>query len=465
MEKDYNPLRLVLCVLLVMVFAGTGFSQLMWERNYGGAGYEEGRSVDQTTDGGYIVVGYTSSYGDSDQIYLVKTDSLGDTLWAKIYGGTGRDWGYSVQQTVDEGYIITGYTTSFGNNEHIYLVKIDSLGDTLWTKTYGGASCGNCVRQTTDEGYIIVGGPYWWDYCDRQGNFILIKTDSLGDTLWTRNFDDNGYSVQQTQDGGYIAAGMIGNDVYLVKTDSLGDTLWTGRYQRGVANVQEGYSVQQTTDGGYIIAGYYWYISSNNEDVYLIKTDSLGDTLWTRGYGVISGQGYEQGFCIQQTTDGGYIVAGYTDALGLGSAYVAKIDSLGNDQWIRCYGGNSNDGSYSVQQTTDGGYIIAGFTYSFGNQRQVYLVKTDADGNTGIEDNNSAWHRPYTSNLQVVPNPFVSFASVLGYERKYFILYDITGERVGYYSGSRIGFDLPAGVYFIMPIGQHLQPLRVVKVK
>jgi hypothetical protein len=94
MEKDFNPLRLVLCVLLVMVFAGTGFSQLMWERNYGGAGYEEGRSVDQTTDGGYIVVGYTSSYGDSDQIYLVKTDSLGDTLWAKIYGGTGRDWGY-----------------------------------------------------------------------------------------------------------------------------------------------------------------------------------------------------------------------------------------------------------------------------------------------------------------------------------------------------------------------------------
>jgi len=469
MVKYSKSLLFILGALFFIITTNIGFSQLIWQRAYGGAGYEKGLCVDQTTEGGYIVVGYTDSYGDSDQICLVKVDSLGDTLWTKTYGGAGRDWGYSAQQTVDKGYIITGYTTSFGSNEHIYLVKTDSLGDTLWTRTYGGASSGNCVQQTTDGGYVIIGGPYGWDYWGdywgRQGNFILIKTDSLGDTTWTENFEDNGYSVQQTLDGGFVCAGMIANDVYLVKTDSLGDTLWTKQYHYTSPTMEEGYSVRQTADGGYIIAGYTLYVFDYHTDVYLIKADSLGDTLWTKEYGVISGQGYEEGYCVEPTTDGGYIVAGYTDALGLGSAYVAKIDSLGNDQWIRSYGGNSNDGSYSVQQTTDGGYIIAGFTYSFGNDCQVYLVKTDADGNTGIEDNNSTWRQLYTSNIQVVPNPFVSFAAVLGYGRDHFILYDITGQQVGCYPGSRIGCDLPAGVYFVISEDRDFSPVRIVKIR
>ena len=110
MEKDFNLFRLVLCVLLVMVFAGTGFSQLIWQRAYGGAGWEQGHCVDQTTDGGYVVVGFTNSFGDGFQIYLVKTDSLGDTLWTETYCGTGVEYGYSVQQILDGGYIIAGHT-------------------------------------------------------------------------------------------------------------------------------------------------------------------------------------------------------------------------------------------------------------------------------------------------------------------------------------------------------------------
>jgi hypothetical protein len=126
--------------LLFVLFVGTGFSQLMWERNYGGAAGEWGYSVQQTTDEGYIVVGYTHSFGNSLQVYLVKTDSLGGTLWTRIYGGTGDDRGFSVQQTQDGAYIIAGFSTSFGNGFQIYLIKTDSLGDTLWTRTYGGTA-------------------------------------------------------------------------------------------------------------------------------------------------------------------------------------------------------------------------------------------------------------------------------------------------------------------------------------
>ena len=171
--------RLCLVVML-LVLAGPAFSQQRWQRTYGGAGNDAGYSVQQTTDGGYIIAGTYDFYGANQQVYLIKTNASGDTLWTRTYGGAGDDYGKSVQQTQDGGYIIAGYTTSFGaGNDDVYLNKTNANGDTLWTRTYGGTN---------------------WDYSR---------------------------SVQQTQDGGYIVAGMtssFGNSaqVYLIKTDSLG---------------------------------------------------------------------------------------------------------------------------------------------------------------------------------------------------------------------------------------------------
>ncbi|MCK4252700.1 hypothetical protein KAX97_14730 [candidate division WOR-3 bacterium] len=464
MEKDFNLFRLVPYPLLFALFVGTGFSQLMWERNYGGAGYEVGQSVDQTTDEGYIVVGYTNSFGNSLQVYLVKTDSLGDTLWTRIYGGTGDDRGFSVQQTQDGGYIIAGFSTSFGNGSQIYLIKTDSLGDTLWTRTYGGTAnepwC-SCVQQTTDGGYILAGGAYYFGDYDP---VYLIKTDSLGDTLWTKNYGaGEGRFVQQTQDGGYIVAGSTGWDVLLIKADSLGDTLWTKTY--GGTNLEYGYSVQQTTDEGYIVAGYsYNPYPDPYSQFYLVKTDSLGDTLWTRTYG--GTEHYSDGYSVRQTQDGGYIVAGFSDAFALGVVYLIKTDSLGDTLWTKIYGETTySSWGYSVQQTPDGGYILAGGAYSFGNGSQVYLIKTDEDGNSGVEDNNYSWHPPYTPHPLVLPNPFSSFTTVIGYEKERFILYDVSGRQVGSYWGDKIGSGLPAGVYFIMPEDRSFNPVRVVKVR
>jgi hypothetical protein len=370
---------LFLTVLLGLLFVSTtaaGPGDTLWTRTYGGSQDDYGNSVQQTSDGGYIIAGYTKSFGaGKTDVYLVKTDSSGDNLWTRTYGGSVSDYGECVRQTSDGGYIVAGYTKSFGAGKtDVYLVKTDSSGDTLWTRTYGGSywDRGYSVQQTSDGGYIIAAET--WSFGAGAYDVYLLKTDSFGDTLWTRTYggsrDEHGSSVQQTSDGGYIIAGETwsfgagGDDVWLVKTDSSGDTLWTRTY--GGSRDDRGRSVQQTADGGYIIAG--CSTRFGEWDVYLVKTDSSGNTLWTRTYG---GRSEDVGYSLQQTSDGGYIIAGYTDSFGAGSydVYLLKTDSSGDTLWTRTYGGSDEDLGYSVQQTTDGGYVIAGDSRSFGAGR------------------------------------------------------------------------------------------------
>jgi hypothetical protein len=380
-------------IIFLCLSVSVAAQDMLWSRTYGGSAEDQGSWVQQTRDGGYIVTGFFGA-GDTN-VYLIKTDSLGDTLWSRSYGGSSWDCPLSGQQTADGGYVVVGYTESFGAGGYydVYLIKTDSLGDTLWSRTYGGSGIdyGNFVQQTTDGGYIVVG--YTESFGDVYGDVYLVKTDSLGDALWSRTYGGShyeyGWSVQQTTDGGYIVVGHTGSfgptghNVYLIKTDSLGDTLWTRVY---LANYTDyGNSVQQTSDGGYIVAGWTMSFGAGGEDVYLIKTDSLGHPLWIRTYGGSSG---DFGFSVQQTSDGGYIVAGLTCSFGAGyygDAYVIKTDSLGDTLWTRTYGDTASDGSYSVQQTTDGGYIVGGTTQSFGaGSFDLMLTKLDSQGNTCI---------------------------------------------------------------------------------
>ena len=469
------PCSRALLFILLLCTPALVFSQQRWERTYGGTNDDWGNSVQQTTDGGYIIAGGTYSFGvGNHDVYLIKTNASGNTLWTRTYGGTSEDDGIFVQQTTDGGYIVAGYTNSFGaDSEDVYLIKTNASGDTLWTRTYGGTNQdeGWTVQQTSDGGYIIAG--YTNSFGAGLYDVYLIKTNASGDTLWTKTYGgtnwDYGSSVQQTSDGGYIIAGGTKSfgaglyDVYLIKTNASGDTLWTRTY--GGTRGDDGFSVQQTSDGGYVIAGGTYSFGAGGMDVYLIKANALGDTLWTRAYG---GTNSDFGQSVQQTSDGGYIVAGYTYSFGAGwfDVYLIKTDANGGTLWTKTYGGTDYDAGYSVQQTQDGGYIIAGCTGSFGaGSRDVYLIKTDANGNVGVENNPSSRLTSYASRLTAFPNPFVSFASVPGHETERFNLYDVSGRQVGMYKGDRIGEGLSPGVYFLRSEGKAAKPFRIVKLR
>jgi hypothetical protein len=362
-----------------------------WDRIFGRTGDDYGYSVQQTLDGGYVVVGYTTPMGSSHtDLLLVKVSATGDTLWSRTYGGALHEVGYSVQQTRDGGYIITGYTDSYGGaNGNLWLIKTDATGDTTWTRVFGGDApeIGHSVLQTQDGGYIVAGLKDT-TYAAGLGAVWLIKTGANGDVVWAKTYGgaayEGGASVEQTRDGGFVIAGYTESfgaglsDLYLIKTDANGDTMLTralgGEYD------DWGSSVQQTQDGGYIIAGATQSYGAGDYDVWLVKTDANGDTTWTRTFG---GQDWDEGMSVRATQDGGYIVAGRTwpDGGSSVAVWLIKTDAGGASTWTRTYGGSGFDCGNSVRQTQDGGYIIVGNTTSYGaGGNDVWLIKTGPNG-------------------------------------------------------------------------------------
>jgi len=362
-----------------------------WARIYGGSKDDQASFIQQTQDGGYIVVGWTWSYGaGKSDIWVLKLDSNGNKLWDKTYGGSGGDGANSIQQTQDGGYIVAGWTWSFGGD--IRVLKLDSNGNKLWDKTYGGSGGDNAnsIQQTKDGGYIVAGWAESYGAGGEGGEYIwVLKLDSNGNKLWGKTYGgskwDQANSIQQTQDGGYIVAGWTESyapgtaDILVLKLDSNGNKLWDKTYGGSIND--EANSIQQTQDGGYIVAGWTWSYGAGGEDIWVLKLDSNGNKLWDKTYG---GRDLDGAYSIQQTQDGGYIVAGWTRSYGAGESdiWVLKLDSNGNKLWDKTYGGSKWDQANSIQQTQDGGYIVAGGTKSYGaGLGDIWVLKLDSDGN------------------------------------------------------------------------------------
>lgn len=382
MLKRFVFLISIFVLLFSLQYVGSAIAssapEIEWEKILGGSLADGARSIQQTSDDGYISVGWTYSYGAGGiDIYLVKTNSFGNMEWEKTFGGSSDDIGTSVQQTTDGGYIVSGTRKSNGYDD-AYILKTNSSGDVEWERFFGGRyeDGASDVRQTIDGGYIVAG--YTWSYSVGNNDAHLIKLDSLGNTQWEKIFGGFDYdwasSVRQTPEGGYIVAGGTNtygagwSDIYLLKIDAFGNKEWDKTF--GSTNAETASSIELTKDGGYAISGGTTSFGAGGWDVYLIKTDFTGNMLWEKTFGSPSS---DYGWSLSPTNDGGFTIIGSTWQFGSSDVYALKTNGEGVLEWEKSIDKSGYDMGWSIKETKDGGYVIAGETGLAGGA--FYLIK------------------------------------------------------------------------------------------
>ncbi|MBL0256556.1 MAG: T9SS type A sorting domain-containing protein [Bacteroidetes bacterium] len=387
---------------LICFWTHLAIAQVTFQRSISGTLHYQGAAVQQTVDGGYVIVGASDDCALCYQdVFVAKADEYGDLIWRKSFGDTMSDVGRAIWQTIDGGYIVAGKTYSFGaavlgaGFADVFLMKLDAQGDIDWCSMMGGANFDGAesIQQTRDGGYIV--GCNTLSFGAGVYEIMLIKLDQLGHIVWTRTLGDTGHdflsAVRQTDDGGYIISGSTSSftppleDVALIKTDSLGYPVWVKTY--GGSDYEKAYGLDITMDGGYIMSGWTVSFGGAYAEMYVIKTDASGDTLWTKIYGGGSG---DYAYNIRQTPDSGYAIEGSTESFGAHtSGCLLRIDKTGVPMWARAYGGTSfHDHIYGFDPTSDGGFVMVGNNgLSFSNpSTNMYFIKTDLLGATGCNE-------------------------------------------------------------------------------
>ncbi len=383
--KMRNLLPLMVCVTL----ATGSVAAADFELAQGGPGVERGIYVDPLEDGGYIAVGSTQSFGaGAEDIYLVRTDSVGAVVWSRTFGGADPDFGWCVRQ-VSDGFVLAGFTESFGKGENdFYLVKTSSEGEEEWSQTFGGEGNDRCwaLVPTDDGGYLLAGETT--SFGEGEEDVYLVRTDARGTPLWSRTYggagSDRCFSVVQAADGGYVLAGQTfsegagDRDAYVLKTSASGELEWTRTYGGEASDV--GHGVAKTSDGGFIVTGYTTSFAATADDPYLIKIDAQGETLWTR---VLNLDWNGHTITGEQAVDGGYYLVGFSEYRGLGptAALLIKTDGEGNMAWHRDIHASEvgETFGYTVRATDDGGCVFAGHTTT-GTRGNLDLLIVGVDG-------------------------------------------------------------------------------------
>jgi hypothetical protein len=313
---------------------------VMWSKTYGTSASERSHCVRQTFDGGYIISGFKYVSGNGSDACLVKTDPAGNLSWVRTYGGPMSEEFYSVRQTSDRGFIAVGFTANYTStlNLEMYAVKTDVYGNVIWTKTYGVSGFlgdeANDVLEAADSNYVIMGKtstPGLYDVA-------LLKIDRTdGSIIWSKKYNfysyDNAETFKRTSDDGFIICGYASTganeDIMLLKTDADGVVQWSKTY--GDAYSNRGWGVTQTTDGGFAVTGSWHAAALTGEDMYIMKTDVSGALQFIKTLGSTKD---DLGYIIEQTADGGFVVSGITCCGSVGPGdrdfMLSKTDQQGN---------------------------------------------------------------------------------------------------------------------------------------
>lgn len=387
MNKRWRlPLLAPVIVLGVDLLSASSF-----ERMIGGPKTDRGVFVTPTSDGGYVVVGATSSYGaGGEDAYLVRTDSEGELLWARTFGGPGEDNGWQVEELSD-GLLVAGFTSSFGaGGFDCYLIKTDSNGELEWSRTYGGEGKDRCWGMVAagDGGNVLVGETT--SEGAGEEDCLLVKVGSGGEELWSRTFggerSDRCFSIARAEGGGFVLAGQTysdgagDRDAYILKTSSSGEFEWSKTFGGAASDV--GHSVTAVPDGSFLMTGYTTSLSESGDDPYLVKIDAQGEVHWTR---VLHLEGINHTLTGDLTHDGGFCLTGFSahSERGASAAMLVKTDPEGHLEWSEEFFSSHTGQSlgYTVRATSDGGCVFTGHaTVSGSEDLDMLLVKVEAEG-------------------------------------------------------------------------------------
>lgn len=435
--------KFTLICLTVLSVSLNSFAQpnILWTETYGSRYTELCYGLTTTGDGGFLLAGtFENPFGsNAEDVYLVKTDESGDTLWTLSFGQDYSESCYSVEQSDDGGFVIAGAADDVEpGNPDVYFLKVSASGAPLFSQIHhlSGNEWIKCIRKLDSGGFIMLGTTD--SYGAGGYDLYLLKVDSIGLPVWEHTFgtadDDFGNSVIPTLDKGYLLTGSLFNgldsDLCMIKTDSSGNEQW--RQTFGGPDYDEGFKVRQTEEGGFIVCGTTFSCGSGNSDVYLIKTDNFGNEEWISTFGDVSLDG---GADVQETDDNGFIVAGYEGISGSDDhdIYIVRTDPYGTEQWSMTNGGALDDRAVAVEQMPDGGYIIAAQTQSYGSGcYDYYLVRLDEQGSV-VQGKGGVDPSTYTL-YPCSPNPFNASAAISfnlpTAEEVSLKIFDISGREV-----------------------------------
>ncbi|MFN5183500.1 MAG: hypothetical protein ACK5D5_10825, partial [Bacteroidota bacterium] len=397
----------LITILSIVTFLYSNSQNIIFQQIYQCQVDQSAREIVEISSGGFMIAAMNEkTIGDSD-IYIIKTNVSGDTLWTKSFGGNQSEYPNMILETNGGNFLIVGYTLSYGaGSNDVYLIKIDINGNLLWSKTYGGIGDdeGKDIIPTSDGNYVITGrsnspGNQYYDA-------FLMKIDPLGNIIWEKNYGGSLYetsrSVKECLDGGYILTGQTlsygsgGGDVYLIKTDSNGNLVWSKTF--GGSSIDDGNVVLENPDKTIMIAAETESYGGGAMDVWLLKTDSLGNLLWSQTYG---GTDKDVSKTMRMTSDGKYLIGAISRSFGWinPDMWLLKIDTNGTTLWTRHFGSWDHEHCHSAREASDGGIIAVGHSKSYGPVTKIMFIKLDENGTTSFAENNQKHE------INIFPNP------------------------------------------------------------